>query len=186
MITADEIHVDYYYKCIAPENIKLYYKNVNNWDGVNAYVYGEEGRYLFNGVWPGESMKNLGNGLWSIDINVGETAKLCTPEVVFNHYGKQEPKHGQHGYRLCGKQVTIENSLVKYSGFNSVVHVLYMTYDGEILEHDILEGPPDSRSSYAALKKNFKGYYFVKRSGSITGQFSTAPKYVIFTYRAED
>ena len=58
-----------------------------------------------------------------------------------------------------------------------------MTDTGKVLEHNILEAVPDGINTYTVEKKNFEGYCFYKRSGQLSGKFTTAVKYVILTYK---
>lgn len=186
IIDSDVITVDYYFKCVAPTDIRLYYKDKNNRSSVNAYVYGEDGKYMFSGVWPGMQMNNIGGGLWSLDVHIGDASSCCIPEVIFSFDGQQEPGHGKGGYKLKGKQAIISNKKVRYTGFNGIVHIVHMTDDARILEHNILEAIPNDINAYSAEKKQFDGYCFYKRSGQATGLFSTTPKYVIFTYTEDE
>ncbi|MCR5636682.1 MAG: type I pullulanase [Clostridiales bacterium] len=186
VIENDVTEVYYYFKSIAPRCVKLYYKDKCDRSNINAYVYGNDGEYLFSGAWPGSPMKPIGGGLWELDVNIGDPADRCVPEAIFNFDGQQEPGNGQGGYKIRGCQAIITNKKVKYTGFYSYVHIVYITMNAEILKHDILKSQPDDAAIYTAERKEFDGYCFYKQSGESEGTFSTTPKYVFFTYREDD
>ena len=52
-----------------PTGKYVYYKNVNNWSTVNAYMWKEGGSEYK--TWPGEAMENIGNNVWRYEAPSG-------------------------------------------------------------------------------------------------------------------
>ncbi|MCQ2514876.1 MAG: starch-binding protein, partial [Ruminococcus sp.] len=57
----------------------IYYKNVNNWSNVSAYYWSDTDENMSK--WPGNTMKNEGNGIYSIEI------PLSAKYIIFNNGG---------------------------------------------------------------------------------------------------
>ncbi|MDD5924471.1 MAG: MucBP domain-containing protein, partial [Clostridia bacterium] len=186
IITDDVINVNYYFKSIAPRDITLYYKDKNNRSNINAYLYGNDGEFIFSDSWPGTPMTHIGGGLWQIDFHIGDLAERCIPEAIFSFDGQQEPGNGQGGYKIKANQAIITNKKIKYTGCSVAVHAVYITVNGKILQHDVIKSVPDGVTAYNVQRKEFEGYCFYKQSGASEGVYTTTPKYIFFTYIEED
>jgi alpha-amylase len=57
-----------------------YYKNTDNWDGVNAYAWEPNEQF---GSWPGSACTDEGDGWWSI-----ETDYAVGNHIIFNNEGE--------------------------------------------------------------------------------------------------
>lgn len=71
---------------------KIYFKNMKNWEKVNAYVYNHNPKIneAF-GVWPGKKMEKVENGWYYLELQGREKYY-----IIFNNgQGEQNPKGGQ-------------------------------------------------------------------------------------------
>lgn len=75
---------------VAPKVAKktanvVYLKNSANWASVNIYVWYTNTENKINGVWPGEAMKYLGDGVYSYELD--STIDPKTVSLIFSNNG---------------------------------------------------------------------------------------------------
>lgn len=75
---------------VAPKVAKktanvVYLKNSANWASVNIYVWYTNTENKINGVWPGEAMKSLGDGVYSYELD--STIDPKTVSLIFSNNG---------------------------------------------------------------------------------------------------
>ncbi len=77
--------------------VVVYFVKPSGWSTPRAYVYNEGGSVTeYAGKWPGATMKDEGNGLYSYTLPAGVSDAL----VIFNDGSNQVPGSGQKGFEI--------------------------------------------------------------------------------------
>ncbi|MBR1483024.1 MAG: starch-binding protein [Ruminococcus sp.] len=65
----------------VPDGDYVYYQDTNSWGNVNAYMWSDSGEAQ---AWPGQSMENIGNGVFRIKIPSG------VDKIIFSNNGNNQ------------------------------------------------------------------------------------------------
>ena len=188
--TDGNTEIVYKYTPIKNESVTVHYYNVNEWDNLTLYAYGNgmhngsETREL-TGAWPGTQMKNDGEGWWSYTIPSSELTGVGGVKVILAHGNAQDPLADKEGYGVSG-EVWIKDGVVTDKNDKQVlssgkINVIYVDYSGAVIDKDVITG--ELEDSYSIEPKEFFGYELAEQSYNAVGSYTAEEINVIFNYK---
>ncbi len=182
IVGTSDIEVNYYYKTKETADLIIHYCDANNWENVGAYVY----RLSYDGTRTSYTEDPIGTKM-EADTELGDNRYTITLSGIGNKsdiYVKFTDMKSQGlrttvGYSV-NNEVWIENGTVSYTG---KVNVIYLGANGEILETNVLIGKEGE--AYSVHANEYDGLVLTASTSNSSGEFSSSPIYVIYSYSAE-